>query len=394
MRNNRTFNFLVILALAFFTAASTGYAGSGGGGRGGGIGAGVGMGHGIDLGSGGNSGIGLGHIGGIGVTHSITPAIATPGTSRLGSLPAPGLGTLPAASLGTSTGIGAPYSTGISGTGGKGVGRYDMTTLGKGVGLSYGGGIKPIDPGLDMTKIGRIGADTSPGVGRRNIGQQSTTDSLDRDVKDFDARLGLAATAGDQGVAGPQPPDRIGRRGTRNAGANGQPTLRQQEAAAAEQQAISQQELGQTLATLGITRPGSTAIVSPPTTTTTPPAAVAPDPSLSTALPASTTATDQTITGQIEDTSAPLSDTELTSLRGVFFPSGTPSAVATTPQSTLGVALGVGSTIPNDIALYPLPETAMPSAAAENLGYFFNGQSVVIADFNSRSIVGVVNNGS
>jgi hypothetical protein len=58
------------------------------------------------------------------------------------------------------------------------------------------------------------------------------------------------------------------------------------------------------------------------------------------------------------------------------------------------VALGVGSTLPFDIALYPLPGTALPSAVAESLGYFFNGQSIVIADFNSRSIVGVVNNGS
>jgi hypothetical protein len=269
-----------------------------------------------------------------------------------------------------------------------------MTTLGKGVGLSYGGSIKPIDPGLDMTKIGRIGADTSPGASRRGTGPQPPDDSLDREVKNFDAKLGLTPPAGDHSVAGPQPPERIGRRGTRNAG-NPELTAKQQAELAADQQAISQQELGQTLATLGIARPGSTAVgVTPPTTATAPPGAVSPDPSLSTALPANTTANDQTIEGQIDNTSAPLSDTELTSLRSVFFPSGTPSALATTPQSTRGVALGVGSTLPYDIALYPLPETALPSASAENLGYFFDGQSVVIADMDTRSIVGVVNNGS
>lgn len=399
MCSNRFFDFLAILTFAVLAQTANGYAGSGGGGGGGmggggvgggsrvGIAGGVGTTHGFDISSGGTSGMGFGHVGGINdSTHSYSSGIATPATTHLGN---------PGMNLGTLPGMSELYSTGIGHTGSWSIGHDDMTLPGNGIGLSYSGGIRPVDPGLDMTKIGRLGNGTSTGKDRYDNGPRSTLDSLDPDVKKFDAELGLKAPTEAKGASGDQMQNQSSRPGMQKADAKRQLTAKQQAELEAEQQAVSREELNQTLATIGVATPGSNTVLSlsPPISSPTPPVTVVPDPSLSTSLPPSAT-TDPSIQGQVEDSSAPLSADDLSSLRSVFFPTGRPSPAATTPQSTTGVALGVGSTLPFDIALYPLPGTALPSAVAESLGYFFNGQSIVIADFNSRSIVGVVNNGS
>ena len=165
MRSNRTLKSAIGM-LGFFTSTANGYAGSSSGG---------GMGRGIDLSSGGNSGIGVGEVA-PSATHSYSSEIATPGTSHTGN---------PATNFGNLAGLTEPYSTGRGDKGGKS-GHDDITMLGKDAGLSSSGSIKPIDPGLDMTKIGRLDA-PSPEKGRHYDGSQATADSLDREVKDFDA---------------------------------------------------------------------------------------------------------------------------------------------------------------------------------------------------------------
>jgi hypothetical protein len=391
MRGNRSLNFLVMLTLAVLTATANAYAGPGGGGRGGGIGVGggVGMAHGFEMSSGGNSGMGFGHVGGVGAPHSLSPEIATPGISHPGTL----LGT----NLGNSPAINAPYSTGIGQVSNRN-GGYDMITPGAGLGLSRSGGIRPIEPDL-VTRIGRDDGDMSRGAGRHDVGAHSPTDSLDRDVRNFDARLGLTPPGAPRAASDAQPQDQGARAGMRNASDKHQLTPRQQAILQAEQQAISPEDVNQELTIIGAnplpsSTTGTFGAPQSSANSSQPQATLTPDPSLSTALPPSVAATDQAIQAQLENTSAPLTADDLTSLRDVFFPSGTPSAAATTPQSTSGVALGGGSTLPYDIALYPLPQTALPSPQTINLGYFFNGQSIVIADFDTSSIVGVVNNGS
>jgi hypothetical protein len=384
MRSNRTLKFLAILMLAFFTPTVNGYAGSssGGGKGGGGIGAGVGMGRGVDLSSGGNSGIGVGEVGSLGATHSYSSETATPGTSHIANS---------ATNFGTLSGVTEPYANGIGHTGSKSRGHDDITMLGKDAGLSSRGPIKPIDPGLDMTKLGRL--DTGPDKRRHYDGSQSTADSLDRDIKDFDAKLGLTPPPGDQGVAGRQPPDRIGRRGTRNAGTtNPELTIKQREEAESERQAILQEEQSQSQATIGLVTPGSpaTTIGAP---SPNPPAVTVSPPSTSTELTPSTT-TDQTIQGQVEDTSAPLSASDLSALRSLFFPAGASPSALPSSQSTMGVGLDVGSTLSGDVELNPLPDVALTSSDAANLGYFYDGQSIVIADFKTRSVVGVLSSAS
>ncbi len=355
MRSNRVPVFLTILTLAVFAVTTNGHAGSGGGG---GMGAGNATGgHSFDLSSGGASGMSLAHVGGLGTTPSLSSEIATPGKSHLGT--AETLAPLPE--------IDAPSTTlGHAG----GMGHDDMATLGKGVALSHGRGIQAIDPDLDMTKIG---GDMS---GRSSLHYgEVTIDRLDRDLEKFDPQQVSNAQSKDRHPA------------TRNGSGDRRGLTDRQRAALAKQLAPS----NSVPTTIGSSTPiaNTPFSLAPSIPSTTSPVTVSPDASLSTALPPSQMAV-QTTANQIEDTSAPLSASDLSSLRTLFFPSGGPAAALTSSQSPLGVGLSVGSTLSRDIAIDPLPDIALSSADSANLGYVYDGQTIVIADYNTREVVAVL----
>jgi hypothetical protein len=239
------------------------------------------------------------------------------------------------------------------------------------------GGIKPIDPDLDMTKLGRI--ERNPLQDRGPNVTKETADKLERDIEQFDQRLGLKAPP----VSSPALRPGYNRHlGTKQKDATNAPI-------AIERQAILQEELNQT-PTIGEITPPSSAVMqptmpmneTPPAVTVSPPeeetfAGVTPDPALRSGL---------------SGTGFQLSATDVTTLRGLFFPDG--SSIALVTQSATNLELRTGAKLPSDLPLTPLPDVLLNSADATNLGYVYDGQSIVIADFDTRTVIGVVDKGT
>ena len=63
-------------------------------------------------------------------------------------------------------------------------------------------------------------------------------------------------------------------------------------------------------------------------------------------------------------------------------------------QSATNLELRAGARLPSDLPLTPLPDVLLNSADATKLGYVYDGQSIVIADFDTRTVIGVVDKGT
>lgn len=204
-----------------------------------------------------------------------------------------------------------------------------------------------------MTKLGRIGS----------RGEQADRGEMDAEIKQFDRELGIKEPASSEVT-----------------------TAAKRRITPAERRAAQQQE-EQLLTTPSF--PDATS--ESPSNTISPAPVFPPQTSLLTngLIPGTST---QPLPGTAvqSQSGASLSANDFATLGAIFFPND--SVVALTNDAAAGLNLSVGATVPSDVSLIPLPDAALTSAEASDLGYFYNGQSVVIADFSTRSVVGVVNN--
>lgn len=121
---------------------------------------------------------------------------------------------------------------------------------------------------------------------------------------------------------------------------------------------------------------------------TSPFSSVSPPPATSTA-PVTTDTTAGTGTeGSPSQGSALLGSTNMTALRNYFL-SNRPEGPSV-PVGTGGVAVAVGESVPQNVALNPLPDSLKSDLPPGNYAYFTWGDDVVIADADTRNIVAVL----
>jgi hypothetical protein len=227
-----------------------------------------------------------------------------------------------------------------------------------GLGDVGGNKIKPIDPDLDMTKLGRLGSNSLS----------------ERDIQKFDEELGIKAPPADAAQ-------------NLQRGSNNRHLAPARRKLQQEQQELEQELNTSSLSSGSSGAPSGTDLGAP---LSSPPAlkVFPPEDNSATAGPAPGT----TATGMQTQTTGTLSSSDMATLSSLLFPNGSP--VTTGTASAMDLDLAVGATVPSEITLIPLPDAGLSSAEPGSLGYFFSGTSAVIAKFDTRSVVAIVSNGS